>query len=140
MTVDNNNMELSNSRDITISTCGGEIWLSQMNFLQSSSWCIYTYYYYIQFIWRADSPRRKQATEGPDYSCELPTPRPPQFPRYSHCVCAQIILFGPLCKSPAVWFMPNNSGLGAETRFQCHQMFRSRRLFIMGLCIIIIFI
>lgn len=61
---------------------------------------IYTYYTYnIIYIWLADSPRRKLATEGPDYFCEAPTPPPPQFPRHSHCVCAQIILlFGPLCK------------------------------------------
>jgi len=50
---------------------------------------------------------------------------PPQFPRYSRCRCAQIILFGPSCKSAAVWFMPNNTALYilGETRFQCRQMF-----------------
>lgn len=105
-------MELSNSRDITISTCGGIFDCHRWIFYSrphSSFVYIHILRVIILYTWRADSPRRKRLTEGPDYFCEAPTPKPPQFPRYSHCRCAQIILFGPSCKSAAVWFMPNNT-------------------------------
>lgn len=142
MTVD---MELSNSRDITISTCGGGgavdlIVTDEFSTVVLEHIHIHITYnnIYGRLIHRAGNARQRVRITSVKH---LRRRRRRSSPVISIAFALKLYYLDRSVSLPPSDLCLIIRDLG-ETRFQCRQMFqcRSRRLFIMGLCIIIIFI
>lgn len=138
MTID---VELSNSRDITISTCGGEdlIVTDEFSTVVLEHIHIHITYnnIYGRLIHRAGNARQRVRITSVKHLRR----RRRSSPVISIAFALKLYYLDRAVSLPPSDLCLIIRDLG-ETRFQCRQMFqcRSRRLFIMGLCIIIIFI